>query len=188
MLQKINVPSIGVLSDFKNQMTQDYIRYNDWRISKSKLDKYLILEKAFDKIHIFSDNVYFIENFLDKLYNREYNSILCGGLGLGIAPFISQTFCNIIDVVEIDADLIHLINTAGYLDPKVNIIHGDFFTYKPQQKYDVILADIWQNELGEFEKEVNIVMERYAPYVNDGGLLYLPLVDLLSKDKAPCNC
>jgi len=31
-------------------------------------------------------------------------------------------------------------------------------------------------------------MERYAPYINDDGLLYFPLVNLLEKDKAPCNC
>lgn len=188
MLQKSKVPFIGVLSDFKNQMTQDYIRCNDWRISKSRVGNHLILEKAFEKVNIFSDNVNFIESFLDKLYYREYNSMLCGGLGLGVAQFMSQTFCDVIDVVEIDVDLIRLIDTAGYLDPKVNIIHGDFFTYEPQQTYDVILADIWQDELGDFNKEVDIIAEKYTPYLNDGGLLYFPLVDLLSKDKAPCNC
>jgi hypothetical protein len=191
MLQKLNVSldnPIGVLNEFKTQMTQDYIRYNDWRISKSKLGNHLVLEKAFYRTNIFSDSVRFIEKYFDKIYNREFTSILCGGLGLGVAPFMSQTFCDVIDVVEIDVDLIRLVDTAEYLDPKVNIIHGDFFTYKPQQTYDVILVDIWQDELGDFEKEVNIIMERYAPYINDDGLLYFPLVNLLEKDKAPCNC
>ena len=177
MLSKTNLKT-GILSRFNIQL----IRNNDWRlITKNNI---LHLEKAFYG-GIFSDNPLFIENFLDKLYNREYSSILCGGLGLGVAPFMCQSFCDTIDVIEIDTDLITLINTTGYLPSKVNIIHGDFFTYEPQQKYDVILADIWQNEFGDFKKEVDIIIEKYTPYINDGGLLYLPLKDSLEKS---CNC
>lgn len=170
-----------MLNDFKNQMTQDYIRYNDWRIFKHPYG--LILEKAFYKGFIFKDEIGFIEKFLDKLYNREFTSILCGGLGLGIAPFLCQSFCNIIDVVEIDAELIHLVNTADYLSPKVNMIHGDFFTYEPQQKYDVILADIWQHTSDEnFEKELDTIVEKYILHINEGGLLYLPIADMIKRD------
>jgi len=184
MLQKSNKDREGVLNDFKNQMTQDYIRYNDWRIIKHPYG--LILEKAFYRGFIFKDEIGFIEKFLDKLYNREFTSILCGGLGLGIAPFLCQSFCNIIDVVEIDAELIHLVNTADYLSPKVNMIHGDFFTYEPQQKYDVILADIWQHTSDEnFEKELDTIVEKYILHINEGGLLYLPIADLIGKD---CGC
>ena len=183
MLQKSGYTNKGILCDFKNQMTQDYVRYNDWRISK--FNNSLILEKAFYKSIIYKDDVWFIEKFLDKLYNREYNSILCGGLGLGVAPYLSQTFCDIIDVVEVDNDLIHLINTAGYLNPNVNIIHGDFFSYEPQRKYDVILVDIWLDNSGGFSEESDTMIEKYTPYINDGGLLYLPLLDFLGK---PCNC
>jgi hypothetical protein len=162
-------------------MTQDYIRYNDWRIFKHPYG--LILEKAFYRGFIFKDEIGFIEKFLDKLYNREFTSILCGGLGLGIAPFLCQSFCNIIDVVEIDAELIHLVNTADYLSPKVNMIHGDFFTYEPQQKYDVILADIWQHTSDEnFEKELDTIVEKYILHINEGGLLYLPIADMIKRD------
>jgi hypothetical protein len=181
MLQKSNKTREGVLNDFKNQMTQDYIRYNDWRIFKHPYG--LILEKAFYRGFIFKDEIGFIEKFLDKLYNREFTSILCGGLGLGIAPFLCQSFCNIIDVVEIDAELIHLVNTADYLSPKVNMIHGDFFTYEPQQKYDVILADIWQHTSDEnFEKELDTIVEKYILHINEGGLLYLPIADMIKRD------
>lgn len=166
-------------------MKQDYIRHSDWRISKSQLTNGLILEKAFHQGSIFSDNIYFVESFLDKLYNRTFSSMLCGGLGLGVAPFMCQSFCDRIDVVEIDSDLIQLINTAGYLSSKINIINDDFFSYTPEHKYDVILADIWQNELGEFNKEVEMVKQKYTPYLNDGGVLYLPIVNLI---ESPCNC
>lgn len=191
MLRKLNLAiseKRGILNEFREKLPQDIIRHNDWRIVKSKLTNGLVLEKAFYKTNIFSDNIHFIEKFLSKLYDREYNSILCGGLGLGIAPYMCQSFCDVVDVVEIDADLIHLINTVGHLTSKVNVICDDFFTYEPQQKYDVILVDIWQNELGDFYKEVDIIVEKYFPYLNDGGLLFLPLVDLLQRDEAPCNC
>jgi hypothetical protein len=183
LLQKSNKTREGVLNDFKNQMTQDHIRYNDWRILKHPYG--LLLEKAFYRGFIFKDELGFIEKFLDKLYDREFTSILCGGLGLGVAPFLCQSFCNTIDVVEIDADLIHLVNTAGYLSPKVNIIHNDFFTYEPQQTYDVILADIWQDTSGNFEEELDAIVKKYTLYTTEGGILYLPISDLVGK---PCNC
>lgn len=176
---KVHEVKIGVLNDFKNQMTQDYVRYNDWRISKSKLTNGLILEKAFHKGNIFSDNIYFIEKFLHRLYDREFTSILCGGLGLGVAPYMCQSFCDTVDVIEIDSDLVQLINTAGYLSQNVNIIQGDVLTFQPQQKYDVILVDIWQNELGDFQSQAELIKQKYIPHLNEGGLLYLPLEDML---------
>ena len=183
MLRKSNKTSGGVLDDFRNQMTQDYVRYNDWRLAKCPFNIYL--EKAFYRAPIFKDNIRFIENFLDKLYNKEFTSILCGGLGLGVAPFMCQSFCNTIDVVEIDADLIHLINIAGYLSSKVNIIHDNFFTYEPQQTYDVILADIWQDNSGNFEEELDAIVKKYTLYINEGGFLYLPVADMVKED---CEC
>ena len=108
MLRKLNLANSekrGVLNELREKLPQDITRYNDWRIVKSKFTNGLILEKAFHKVNIFSDNIHFIEKFLSKLYDREYNSILCGGLGLGVAPYLTQTFCDVVDVVEIDADL-----------------------------------------------------------------------------------
>ena len=168
----------GILADYNIQL----LRNKDWRIIDKKGVTHL--EKAFEGT-IFTDHSYFIENFLKCLYDKEYKSILCGGLGLGIAPYLSQPFCDTIDVIEIDQDLIDLINTAGYLSSKVNVICGDVFNYEPQRKYDFILIDIWQRNNGTFDVEVETIKNKYSQYLEDGGTLCVPLDYLVGK---PCNC
>ncbi len=168
----------NILADYNIQL----LRNKDWRIIDKKGVTHL--EKAFEGT-IFSDHFYFIEDFLKCLYDKEYKSILCGGLGLGIAPYLSQPFCDTIDVIEIDQDLIDLINTAGYLSSKVNVICGDVFNYEPQRKYDFILIDIWQRNNGTFDVEVETIKNKYSQYLEDGGTLCVPLDYLVGK---PCNC
>jgi len=164
----------NILADHNIQL----LRNKDWRIINKK--GVVHLEKAFED-PIFTDHFYFIEDFLKCLYNKEYKSILCGGLGLGIAPYLSQTFCSTINVVEIDQDLIDLINTAGYLSSKVNIICGDVYTYEPQRKYDFILMDIWQKNNSTFDSEVETIKNKYLHHLEDDGTLCIPLDYLVGK-------
>lgn len=178
MINKTNLNHTGLLTDYNIQL----IRNNDWRLITKR--GILHLEKAFEG-GIFSDNTSFVEDFLNCIYNKQYSSILCGGLGLGIAPYLSQPFCDTIDVIEIDQDLIDLINTAGYLSSKVNIINQDIFTYQPQRKYDFILMDIWQKNNGTFDIEVETLKNKFTSYLNDGGEICVPLDYLVGK---PCNC
>lgn len=178
MINKTNLNHKGLLVDYNIQL----IRNNDWRLITKK--GILYLEKAFEGT-IFTDNTSFIESFLDCVYDKQYSSILCGGLGLGIAPYLSQPFCDTIDVIEIDQDLINLVNTAGFLSSKVNIINQDIFTYEPQRKYDFILLDIWQKPSNTLDIEVETSKNKYSQYLNSGGELCIPLSHLVGK---PCNC
>ena len=191
MILKSGLPAhekLGVLDAVKSAIPGEVLRHKDWRIIKSTLTNGLLLEKAFYPGTIFSDSVHFVEKYLEKLYNREFSSILCGGLGLGIAPFMSQSFCTTVDVVETDPDLVQLITSVGYLDPKVNIIQGDFFTYQPDKTYDVILADIWQNEQGAFYTEAETIFQKYSPHLKEGGLLYIPIIDMIERNNCvTCN-
>jgi len=164
----------NILADHNIQL----LRNKDWRIINKK--GVVHLEKAFED-PIFTDHFYFIEDFLKCLYNKEYKSILCGGLGLGIAPYLSQTFCDTIDIVEIDQDLIDLINTAGYLSSKVNIICGDVYSYEPQRKYDFILMDIWQKNNSTFDSEVETIKNKYLHHLENNGTLCVPLDYLVGK-------
>ena len=107
-----------------------------------------------------------------------------GGLGLGIAPYLSQPFCDTIDIIEIDQDLIDLVSGIGHLSES-NIIRTDIFTYEPQRKYDFILLDIWQKNSGTFDIEVETLKNKYTPYLNDNGIMCVPLDYLVGK---PCNC
>ena len=130
-------------------------------------------------IHEIED--YLMYDSTHKLYNRNFTSILCGGLGMGVVPFLVQPFCNKVDVVELDSEVIDLINNkTNYLDPKVNIIQGDIMTHTTDQKYDVILIDIWVNDIDIFNQQKPILEAKYAANLNPGGLLYFPLADRLS--------
>lgn len=168
MLGFTNLKNTGILSGLEIPQ----IRNKDWRlITKSGI---LHLEKAFEG-SIFTDNTSFIEDFLSCLYEKEFNSILCCGLGLGIAPFICRYFCETIDVIEIDSDLIELIQSVGYLPSNVKIIQHDVSNYTPEKKYDFILLDIWQTDKNGFKEESQILKNRYEPFLNEGGTLCIPL-------------
>jgi len=166
----------GLLSDLNISL----IRNKDWRIiskySPSLGKSILHVEKAFEG-SLYTDYSLFIETFLNPLYDREFKSILCGGLGLGVVPYLCQTFCDVVDVVEIDQDNIDLIKTAGYLSDKVNIICRNLLEYIPEKPYDVILLDIWQNTKGEYSTQKEILKANLTPYLNSNGLLCVPLED-----------
>jgi len=176
----------GVLDTFYSQMTQNTIVNNDWKIIKRP--NHLILGKtSIDKKSvIMSDHVPFIERFYDKLYNRNFTSILFGGLGLGVLPYLVQSFCTKIDVVEIDQQNIDLItNNTNYLDPKVNIIHDDIFSYTTSEIYDVILIDLWSIKTISTVSEVSILENKYASNVSPDGLLYFPISKLTTTTPCP---
>jgi len=176
----------GVLNTFHSQMTQDTIVNNDWKIIKRP--NHLILGKtSIDKKSvIMSDHVPFIERFYDRLYNRNFTSILFGGLGLGVLPYLVQSFCTKIDVVEIDQQNIDLItNNTNYLDPKVNIIHDDIFNYTTSETYDVILIDLWVIRTPDIDAEVSVLENKYASNVSSDGLLYFPISKLPTSPSCP---
>jgi len=165
----------GLLSDLNITI----LRNKDWRIiskySPSLNANILNLEKAFEGT-IYTDYSKFIEDeFLDGLYGKSFNSILCCGLGLGVAPYLVQPFCDTIDVVEIDQDCIDLIQSAGFLQPKVNIVCGNIFNYTPTKSYDFILLDIWQDTKGNYKTERQTLGTNLTPFLNQGGTLYNPL-------------
>lgn len=176
MITKTNLGNIGVLSELKNNMVGD-IEYDNWKIKKDPTNNYLFLEEK-NKCLWFCDKTSFIEKFFDKLYNREFSSILCGGLGLGVVPYLVQSFCNKIDVIEIHQDNIFLIkNNTNYLQPHVNIIHDNFVTYNTTEKYDVILIDIWTCNLKLFYQQKDMLLTKYSENLNDGGIVYIPCID-----------
>jgi hypothetical protein len=174
----------GVLNTFHSQMTTQDLVNGDWKITKKP--NHLILKKSLIREDIMSDYIPFIERFYDKLYNRNFTSILFGGLGLGVLPYLVQSFCTKIDVVEIDQQNIDLItNNTNYLDPKVNIIHDDVFSYTTSETYDVILIDLWSIRTPDIDAEVSILENKYASNVSPDGLLYFPISKLTTTTLCP---
>lgn len=168
----------GLKKGLLSELGITILRNKDWRIISKyspRLNANLLnLEKAFEGT-IYTDYSKFIEDeFLDGLYGKNFTSILCCGLGLGVAPYLVQPFCETIDVVEVDQDCIDLIESAGFLLPKVNIICGNIFNYTPTRSYDFILLDIWQHTEGNYQTERATLVTNLTPFLNQGGTLYIP--------------
>lgn len=77
--------------------------------------------------------------------------VLINGLGMGMVleGLLALDRVTSIRVVEIDADIIsHVGSYFKSTDPRVEIVHGDAYEYKPSkgERYDYVWHDIW-NEI-----------------------------------------
>lgn len=119
----------------------------------------------------------YIDSYSPKLIENNYNSVLIGGLGLGLMPqwIVQNTTCSTVDVVEINSELISWTNSSEHLSTSVNIIQADILTYIPSKTYDLIVVDIWWNCGELFNQQVNTVTQNLSEYLNVGGCLYIPL-------------
>lgn len=121
----------------------------------------------------------YIDQFCNRLVNINFNSILIGGLGLGVIPqyIANNSSCETIDVLEIDPTMISVMSNFGIYDNRINIIEGDVYSYTPVQGYDVILFDLWWRAyLDEtFINTIELLRNKYNPYLNPNGYLYFPV-------------
>lgn len=114
----------------------------------------------------------YVTEFCSELLDIEFNSILVGGLGLGIIPYVCQNFAQV-DVIENDINVINIVSELNHLGENINIINNDIFTFEPTKTYDIVLMDIWYNNIPE--QECDDIISKYLPFVNEGGFVYLPL-------------
>lgn len=121
----------------------------------------------------------YILEFTPELLDKEFNSILVGGLGLGVVPFVVQDFCDTIDIIEIDTNIININQQLDVLNSKVNVIEGDVFTFQPTKTYDIILIDVMYRPMSE--EMTNNLTSKYLPFLNEGGFLYYP-INVTSKE------
>ena len=91
------------------------------------------------------DNDDYIDVFHKSIKSLTYNSVLIGGLGLGIVPYwISQnTSCSTIDVLENNNEIVTWTSSSNHLPSNINIIEANALTYTPSQNYDLIIMDLW---------------------------------------------
>ena len=82
--------------------------------------------------------------FKDSFKDFTYDSVLVAGLGFGLIPHeLSEVNkCSKIDVLEISQEVIDYNIYSGHLNPIINIIKGDIFTYTTTEKYDLIIIDM----------------------------------------------
>lgn len=110
-------------------------------------------------------------DFLDHATGR----VLVNGLGLGIVPFHLLAYRPVthVDVVELDADVIHLITdgcheegapNAWAADPRLVIHHADahIVQWAPRTRWDCAWHDIWDQVTVENLPSMRLLHRRYA--------------------------
>ena len=155
---------------FDVELTQDII-LNGYSIKKYNNVNYIGLYNPEGKVMTVDAPDYIIE-YTPELLDVEFNSMLIGGLGIGVIPYVVQDFAEV-DVIENDQNIIDIVNQLGHLNENVNIINNDIFTFNIEKTYDIIVLDIWYEALTEDLS--NQLIEKYLPFVNEGGFLYIPI-------------
>lgn len=135
---------------------------------------------SIDDTFYLQDDIKYITHYCNKLDYLQYDSVLIGGLGLGIIPYFLENFksCNSIDIVEINSNVIKSIIKLNHLS-KSNIIQCDFLNYFTNKKYDLIIADLWWLKPNHFEIEKEEIINNYSENLNEGGKIYIPIIDEL---------
>ena len=167
-----------ILGVFGITLSED-IEKNGYLITKNpRFNHLFMLNPEGDVLSV--DNPYYILEYSSELLDVEFDSILVGGLALGLIPYVSQDFAQV-DVVEINQDVIDLANQLGHLNENVNIIHDDILTFSVEKTYDIVVIDAFYEALSE--ERISILEEKYMPFINEGGFLYIPINKGVIDDK-----
>ena len=168
-LQNKIVPN-DILGVFGITLSEDLVK-NGYIITKNlRFNHLFMLNPEGDVLSV--DNPYYILQYSSELLNVEFDSILVAGLGLGVMPYVCQDFAQV-DVVEINQNVIDLAKQLGHLNENVNIIHDDILTFSVEKIYDIVVIDTFYEALSE--ETITLLEEKYMPFVNEGGFLYIPI-------------
>ena len=168
-LQNKIVPN-DILGVFGITLSEDLVS-NGYTITKNPNFNHLfMLNPEGDVLSV--DSPYYILGYAPELLDVEFDSILIGGLGLGVMPYVCQDFAQV-DIVEINQDVIDLATQLGHLNENVNIIHDDIFTFSVEKTYDIVVIDAFYEALSE--ETITLLEEKYLPFINEGGFLYIPI-------------
>lgn len=131
--------------------------------------------------HNYLDEEEYVTHYCQPLLasNHSYDSVLVGGLGMGLIPewIANNTSCTTIHVIDNNSELRTWVSNENYLDSSINIYAGDAYTYTPTQNYDLILMDIWWGSETEATDGTGAgLKDRYIPYLNSGGKYYAPCI------------
>ena len=136
-----------------------------------------ILTFSLDNSWYVYDKPEYITSFSKDILTTPFDSILIGGLGLGLIPYyISNNFGGKdIDVLENNTGVIDIISQMGYLHPSINIIEADALTYTTEKQYDLILMDLWWDEDSTFLEQKTITLSNYSSNLTPTGTFYFPI-------------
>lgn len=176
-LQNKIVPN-DILGVFGITLSEDLVN-NGYIITKNPRFNHLFMLNP-EGVVLSVDNPYYILEYSSELLDVEFDSILIAGLGIGVIPYVCQDFAQV-DVVEINQDVIDLATQLGHLNENVNIIHDDIFTFSVEKTYDIVVIDAFYEALSE--ETITLLEEKYMPFINEGGFLYIPINKGVLDDK-----
>ena len=115
--------------------------------------------------------------YKDKFSGFSYDKVLVAGLGLGLIPQDLYTLenCSQVDVVESNKEVIDWVNDSGHLDPNINLIFTNIYSYDTSELYDLIIIDIYWNESEMTNTQYDSLKNKYFNNLNLGGVLYFPV-------------
>jgi len=115
----------------------------------------------------FLDVRYYLCDQIAKLKNKK---ILDIGCGVGIITSLADESNKIIGI-EIDKDAIDL---ARKINPKIEIIEEDFFTWNSSEKFDVIvLSHFLLSHLLNTDKKTGNIIKKVLSLLSDRGVVYI---------------
>tara|TARA_A100001035_G_scaffold267555_1_gene251613 strand:- start:1130 stop:1672 length:543 start_codon:yes stop_codon:yes gene_type:complete len=115
--------------------------------------------------------------YKDQFNGFSYDKVLVAGLGLGLIPqdLYTQENCSQVDVVDNNQEVIDWVNNSGHLDPNINLINDDIYSYNTSELYDLIIIDIYWIGSEMTDSQYESLKNKYLNNLNVGGVLYFPV-------------
>jgi hypothetical protein len=124
---------------------------------------------AYARLHL-DGELMMSDTRMERVTNYEFvknakGRVFIGGLGIGLLleNILDNGIVNEVVVVENNADLIALVGPL-FKHPKLTIVEGDVFTYKPSGKFDTIYFDIWAKISQDNLPDMAKLHQRYKGY------------------------
>ena len=138
------------------------------------------LNFSIDDTFYLTDDIGYPKEFCHRMLDFKFNSILIGGLGLGLVPYYLENYKSIfnIDVIEINQDVINVVEELDHLK-NTSISLGDVYNYGITKKYDLILIDLWWLPEDFTESDKMKLLHKYQSNLTDKGKIYFPINDVL---------
>lgn len=102
-----------------------------------------------------------------------HGNVFVAGLGIGLVLLAIQNKPEVteITILEKEQEVIDLIAKHLPLNSKVKLVKGDAFTYKTDEKFDVLYFDIWNSISAENYEEMKALTKLYRKNKAKGGTI-----------------
>jgi spermidine synthase len=171
LIEKSSTESL--LSDF----ISDRIETKNFYIEKNQKDNFWYMknskEEYYNILSVDTNNM--VKTFARSLIDKNFDSILISGLGLGILPFLCQNTTKIVDVIEIEEEVVKIVEQIGHLKNNVRIFKGSILNFIPDRSYDIILFDHWMSHATL--DEIDFLKNKFRGHLNQDGIITIPIYE-----------